>query len=93
MTVFAKDPSSSVDYSFDWAGWLTSGEQITSAVWTIDPPSGTAPSLGTPIEAGSTRGIYVSGGVAGHRYRLSCRVETDAGRVAERSLTLRVMEM
>lgn len=93
MTVFAKDPASSVDYSFDWAGWLTSGEQITAATWSVDPVSDTAPQLGTSIDTGSVRGIYVSGGVAGHRYRLSCRVETDAGRVAERSLTLRVMEV
>ena len=93
MTVFAKDPASSVDYSFDWAGWLTGGETITSANWTVDPSSDTAPSLGTKIEVGNTRGVYVSGGQAGHRYRLSCRVDTDAGRVAERSLTLRVMEM
>lgn len=93
MTVFAKDPTSSVDYSFDWSGWLTSSETINSATWSIDPAGPGAPTLGTEINAASTRGIYVSGGLAGHRYRLSCRVETDAGRVAERSLTLRVMEV
>ncbi|MEX0299200.1 MAG: hypothetical protein AB3N28_09025 [Kordiimonas sp.] len=93
MTVFAKDPASTVDYSFDWAGWLTSGEQISSATWSVDPISANAPTLGTEIAAGTTRGVYVSGGVAGHRYRVACKIETDAGRVAERSLTLRVMEV
>lgn len=93
MTVFAKDPASTVDYSFDWSGWLTSGEVINTAVWSVDPASNDAPVLGTEIAAGSVRGIYVSGGVAGHRYRLACKIETDAGRVAERSLTLRVMEV
>lgn len=93
MTVFAKDPSSSVDYSFDWAGWLTGAEQITTTNWSVDPVSEGAPQLGTELGSSSKKGIYVSGGIAGHRYRLSCRVETDAGRVAERSLTLRVMEV
>ncbi|MBL4837124.1 MAG: hypothetical protein JKY34_06055 [Kordiimonadaceae bacterium] len=93
MTVFAKDPASTVDYSFDRAGWLTLSEGITSAVWSVDPPSGAAPTLGTEITVGTTRGIYVSGGVAGHRYRLSCKIETDAGRAAERSLIIRVMEV
>jgi len=93
MTVFAKDPASTVDYSFDWSGWLTSGELITSAIWSLDPTSANAPALGTEIAVGSTRGIYVSGGTAGYRYRLACKVETDAGRVAERSLTLRIMEV
>lgn len=93
MTVFAKDPASSVDYSFDWSGWLATNERITETDWTIDPPSSEAPKLGTRVEVGSTKGIYVSGGQAGHRYRLSCAIKTDAGREATRSLTLRVMEV
>lgn len=93
MTVYAKDPASVVDYSFDWSGWLTPGETISEDTWSIDPASGGAPTLGSEIGAGNTRGIYVSGGIPGHRYRLSCLITTDAGRTAERSVTLRVMEM
>jgi len=92
MTFYAKDPDSTVDYSFDWAAWLTSGETITAASWTIAPSDGGAPSLGSQTDAGTVQGIYVSGGQVGNRYRLTCHIETDAGRTGERSLSLRIME-
>ncbi len=92
MTVFAKDPSSEVDYSFDWANWLTADETISNTVWSVAPNSPDGLVLGNNIEAGFVRGKYVSGGIAGHRYRLSCRIETSANRAAERSVIIRVME-
>lgn len=91
MAVHAKDPSTTVDYSFDWAAWLTGGE-ITDTSWAIEPQGAGAPGLGTVVEAGSVRGVHVSGGVRGQRYRLTCTIETDAGRIGERSLSLYVME-
>jgi len=93
MTLYAKDPASHVDYSFDWSSWLTSSETISTAAWALDPASSGAPVLGSEIGSGSVRGIYVSGGTSGHRYRLSCQITTDAGRTAERSVTLRIMEI
>lgn len=92
MTFYAKDPDSTVDYSFDWAAWLTSGEAITAASWTVAPLDSGAPNLGSQISAGTVQGIYVSGGVVGNRYRLTCHIETDAGRTDDRSLSLRIME-
>ncbi|MFC3051650.1 phage fiber-tail adaptor protein [Kordiimonas pumila] len=92
MTVYAKDPASVVDYSFDWSGWLSGGESISTVSWSLDPAGGSAPTLGSEVGTGSTRGIYVSGGAAGHRYRLSGKIVTDAGRTAERSVTLHIME-
>ncbi len=92
MAVHAKDPSATVDYSFDWAAWLTGSEQITSATWAVEPAGSDAPTLGAVVEAGTVRGVHVSGGVRGARYRLTCTIETDAGRTGERSLSLYVME-
>jgi hypothetical protein len=92
MAVFAKDPTSDVDYSFDWAAWLADGETIISANWSVTPDSTDGLQLHSPTEGGAQRGIHVSGGTAGQRYRLSCRIETSVGRIGERSLTLRVME-
>lgn len=91
MTVYAKDPDSDIDYSFDWSSWLVPGETITNTEWAVTPNSG-APSLHSPVEADSRRGIQVAGGTAGSRYRLACRIETDSGRTGERSLSLRIME-
>ncbi|NVJ71383.1 MAG: hypothetical protein HWE08_13560 [Alphaproteobacteria bacterium] len=92
MTLYAKDPDSTVDYSFDWAAWLTADETITATSWTISPSDSGAPNLGAQTAAGTVQGIFLSGGVAGNRYRLTCHIETDAGRTGERSLTLRIME-
>lgn len=92
MTVYAKDPSSEMDYSFDWANWLKAGETISSTNWTVEPGGAGALALGTNIEAGTIRGKYVSGGDIGCRYRLSCEITTSAGRRAERSIIIRVME-
>jgi hypothetical protein len=92
MSVFAKDPQSEVDFSLDWTDWITSGEVITSALWSIDPSDVSAPTLGASQSSGSVQSVYVSGGVPGSRYRLSCQIQTDAGRTADRSLTLRIME-
>ena len=93
MTVFAKDPSSTLDYSFDWSGWLAPGEKITSDAWAVMPTGGDAPILSGENLDGSLTAINVAGGHVGNRYRLSCQIETDAGRTAERSTVLRVMEV
>lgn len=92
MSVYAKDPDATVDYSFDWSAWLTGDETITSASWLVFPASTDAPSLGMQVDVGPVQGIFTSGGKAGNRYKLTCHIETDAGRTGERSLTLRVME-
>lgn len=93
MTVFAKDPAATLDYSFDWSAWLAPGEVITTDSWAIEPSGAGAPTLGAKTVTGATHAVLVSGGTAGHRYRLSCHIETDAGRTAERSAAIRVMEV
>lgn len=90
MTLFAKDPTATIDYSFDWSSWLTGGEAITATNWSVTPATNL--SLGSEVISENTRGVFVSGGEPGERYRLSCQIETDAGRVAEQSATLRIME-
>lgn len=95
MTVFAKDPASTLDYSFDWSGWLIPGETIDSNVWSIGPAGAGAASIvvGSESESADTRAVLVTGGTTGNRYRLSCRIITNGGRTNERSATLRVMEV
>lgn len=92
MSMHAKDPGATVDYSFDWAAWLTGDEAITETSWRIEPAGAGAPTLSSAVAAGARRGIFVAGGTRGQRYQLTCTVETDAGRTAERSLTLYVTE-
>lgn len=92
MTLYPKDPNATVDFSIDWSAWLTADEAITSAVWQSKPDGAGALTLGNTIDGAAVQGIYVSGGLTGNRYRLTCHIETDAGRQADRSITVRVME-
>lgn len=92
MTIYLKDPASSVDYSLDWSSWLAAGEAITSTSWSIDPSGASSPALGVETEAGATRSVFIAGGAPGHRYRLTCRIRTDGGRTVERSLIIRIAE-
>ncbi len=92
MSIYLKDPSSSVDYSIDWRAWLSDTETITSSTWSIDPAGASAPSLGAENAADTIRSIFVSGGTLGQRHRLTCSIQTDAGRTVDRSLTIRIAE-
>jgi len=93
VTVFAKDPSSTLDYSFDWSTWLAPGETIISDTWTVAPVDGGAPTLSGETLTGNIAAVDVAGGTVGGRYRLSCQIGTDAGRTVERSTAIRVMEV
>lgn len=92
MAIFPKDPSSNVDFSVDWADWLLEGETITDANWNIAPSGAESPVLSAATVTGDVAGIFVAGGDVGTRYRLTCNVQTSGGRVADRSLVLRIME-
>lgn len=92
MAVYLKDPASSVDYSLDWSGWLSAAETINSTQWSIDPSGPSAPILGNETANDATRSVFVSGGTLGHRYRLTCRIQTDEGRTVDRSLTIQIAE-
>ena len=93
MTVFAKDPSSTLDYSFDWTNWLAPGETIVSSSWTIAPAETGSPSLAAETLAGAVTAVNVTGGAISNRYRLSCQITTDGTRTVERSTAIRVMEI
>ncbi len=95
MSIFPKDPASIVDFSINWADWLVEGEAIAAAAWNVEPDAPGSPEalqLTSETTAGDVTSIFVGGGRAGDRYRLTCTIETDAGRTADRSLTLRIME-
>ena len=92
MAVIPKDPSSNLDYGFDFSPFLTGDEAITTVSWTVFPVEDGGLQVATVIDNGPQRSAVVSGGVPGHQYRLQCSISTDQGRSTQRSLTLRVME-
>ncbi len=90
MSYYLKDPQSRVDYAIDWAPGYLDGQVIATSSWTVAP----AETGGVAVEAASfdlTRAAAtLSGGRAGHIYRVSNRVELSDGRRDERSILLRV---
>lgn len=99
MSVRLKDPQEVIDFSFDWDdAYLGAGESISSFSFAITPQSGASPEDdleidGTPTRSGAVCTAFVRGGVAGRVYRLSCKVVTDEGRTAERSVPVRLAQL
>jgi hypothetical protein len=90
--MFLKDPDAAVEYKVDWAAALAEGTSVAASVWTVEPiePLG----LFVDVEAlsPSAATARLSGGVAGHVYRVGNRVTLSDGSVDERSLVVRVEE-
>jgi hypothetical protein len=89
-TSFVRDPSSVLDYAFDWTAWLTGGDTITSHTVTADDPALTVDSTdatGTVITA------WLSGGVVGSTYAITCHITTTQGRTDDRTITVRVRDL
>ena len=84
-----KDPDETLDSSINWAYALASGETVASAAW--DVPTGLtqprAPTLVTPLTT-----VWLSGGTDGVSYIVGCLMTTSAGRVFDRSFTLKVRQ-
>lgn len=85
MTAFKKDPTATLDYTFDWTAWLLPIlDTITSVVWVLDPSLTKVSSS----NSATTATAFVSGGVAGTKVLLTCRITTAGGRTDDRSVTL-----
>jgi len=81
-----KDPLDVSPYSFNWANFLGAGETIVSA--TITVPTGIT---ATPaVINGQVVNFYLSGGIAGQAYRITCFIQTDLPDAASRSFLLQV---
>lgn len=97
---FVKDPDATLDYTVNWAsedgtndgsssdtGWLQ-GDTITASTWTV--PAGLTRVSDSNTDTTAT--IFISGGTAGKRYRLTNKITTVGGRIEERTLTITVIQ-
>ena len=98
---FTKDPDAVLDWYFDWAAlsngtgesdWLAGGESITEAAVTVAPTGGLTAGEPAVVNGGTAVQVWLSGGVAGVDYRVTCQVATSAGRTDERSATVKVRQ-
>jgi hypothetical protein len=81
-----KDPEAVLDYGFDWAAWL-GDDTITDSEWATSDEDLVQDS---DSFTDTTTTIWLSGGVAGQDYQVTNTIVTTAGRMDERSLTVRV---
>lgn len=94
---FTKDPEAFLDFEFDWTDWLIGADVVVTSSWAIVDIDGTVPAVmeisNTIPYAPSTTGLltkcWLVSGTAGHRYRLTNTIETDEGRIDERSAVIR----
>lgn len=82
-----KDPGAALDYTFNWINWLSGTESITSCVVTSDS--------GINVDYYSAPGgnyvvAWLSGGVSGNSYTVTCSITTSLGRTDNRSITITV---
>lgn len=79
------DPDAVLDYAVDWSDWLSDGETITAAEWTV-----TGATKGTTIVTGGLCVVWLSNPTG--TISAACKVTTDGGRVDERTLIIPVSE-
>lgn len=87
-----KDPADVLDYSIDWTEQLAlpaTPDSIATVAWTV--PAGLT--KGADSHAGGVATVWLSGGVAGTDYAVTCRIVTAGGRTIERSAKLQVKEL
>lgn len=87
-TKYKKDPDALLDYTFDWALYLTPiGDAIASVVWVL--------SAGLTKVSGAftatTATVFVSGGVEGDTETVTCRITTSGGRTDDRTISLNIV--
>ena len=87
-----KDPGAALDYRIDWGGVLADGVTLVSSAWSIAPDVGGGLVADGGGLAGAAAVTRLSGGVAGHVYRVSNRVTFSDGGADERTLVVRVGE-
>ena len=85
-----KDPQAQLDYEISWASWLATDEEITDVEWTV--PDGLTEVEALTSDTTTTTTVGLSGGTAGCAYTVVCQVTTNANRIDQRSIIIRVVE-
>jgi hypothetical protein len=89
-----KDPDAILDYTFDWTQWLAAASVTPDTIATaVGAVSGavTAAINSTSHDAQKVT-LWVSGGAAGEKIVLRCRITTAAGRTDDRTVYLKVKD-
>ena len=84
-----KDPESVLDYTINWSDFLTTGDTVASATYTVD--TGLTKDSNSNTTTATT--VTLSGGTAGTVYTVKCVMTTTASRVAARRFRVKCEEL
>ena len=91
MTFLLKDPQAVLDYAIDWgAEYLGEEDTLADSSWSVEPVETGGVSVVSSSFGDRIAKVQATGGIAGKLYRLANRVVTQAGRIDDRSIMLRV---
>jgi hypothetical protein len=90
IPTFVQDPEARLDYTWNWAPWLTGNDDTISSATVFVPDGLTAD--GEPLVDEAVVTQMVSGGALGSSYKMTCRITTDGGRINERSIYLIILD-
>ena len=76
MVVPPKDPNAVKDYLFEWEDWLNGSEVIATAI--VAPAVGLTLDTSSLEDADTSVLAWFSGGTAGNRYTVNCKITTDS---------------
>ena len=84
-----KDPNAVLDYTFDWTLWL---DDVVDAIATKSIVAATGITVDSSQISGKKVIVWLSGGTAGQKYQVTCRITTAGGRTDDRSIFIKMKE-
>jgi hypothetical protein len=89
MSRYNKDPQDVLDYGFDYSLWMSSGDTISTSVFSV---GGTCAVTSSSV-ASHTAQCFVGSGTSDTLVKLSNKIVTSQGRTKEMSLDLRIINL
>ena len=92
MTLRLIDPSEKLDFGFNWTadGWIgTDTISGSLSTWSVTP---TGPTLSGAANTTTTTSTFITGCTHGQFYSLTNQITTTAGRIGERTISIRCIE-
>ncbi len=90
MSFHLKDPGAILDYAVDWGAEYLDGDLLVASTFDVSPVEPGGVVITESSFDFTTAVVKVSGGIAGHQYRLVNHVTLLSGREDERTIVLRV---
>lgn len=87
---YTPQPSDNLDYDVRYDDFLSEGDSLAYGTATVSPVGLVVQS---PMVVGQTLKLWVSGGVAGVKYKVTLRAFTTLGREKEDELIFKVKEV